>query len=48
MSYDLLIERVDGEPFDRAAVDAAVAQFPQLRRYDAESFRSASIVPSAK
>ena len=42
MSYDLLIERVDGEPFDRAAVDAAVAQFPQLRRYDAESFRSAS------
>jgi hypothetical protein len=42
MSYDLLIERIDGEPFERAAVDAAVAQFPQLRRYDAESFRSAS------
>lgn len=42
MSYDLLIERADGEPFDRAAVDAAVAKFPQLRRYDAESYRSAS------
>ena len=42
MSYDLLIERTDGETFDRAAVDAAVAKFPQLRRYDAESFRSAS------
>ena len=42
MSYDLLIERTDGEPFDRAAVDAAVTKFPQLRRYDAESYRSAS------
>ena len=42
MSYDLLIERIDGETIDRAAVDAAVAKFPQLRRYDAESFRSAS------
>ena len=44
MSYDLLIERIDGEPFERAAVDAAVAQFPQLRRYDAESFRSAESI----
>jgi hypothetical protein len=42
MSYDLLIERTDGETIERAAVDAAVAKFPQLRRYDAESFRSAS------
>ena len=42
MSYDLLIERIDGETIDRAAVDAAVAKYPQLRRYDAESFRSAS------
>jgi hypothetical protein len=42
MSYDLLIERADGEPFAHAEVEAAVAKFPQLRRYDAESYRSAS------
>ncbi len=42
MSYDLLIERADGETFDRAAVEAAIARYPQLRRYDAESYRSAS------
>jgi hypothetical protein len=42
MSYDLLIERADGETLTRAAVDAAVAQFPQLRRRDAESYRSAA------
>ena len=40
MSYDLLIERTDGEPIPRAEVEAAVARFPQLRRHDAESYRS--------
>src|SRR3954454_18502292 len=42
MSYDLLIERADGETLTREAVEAAVAQFPQLRRRDAESYRSAA------
>lgn len=42
MSYDLLIERADGEPFPRAEVEAAIGRFPQLRRYDAESYRSAA------
>lgn len=42
MSYDLLIERADGETMTREAVEAAVAQFPQLRRRDAESYRSAA------
>ena len=42
MSYDLLIERADGETLTRADVEAAVAQFPQLRRRDAESYRSAA------
>ncbi len=40
MSYDLLIERGDGETFTQAAVEAAVAKYPQLRRRDAESYRS--------
>lgn len=40
MSYDLLIERANGETFPRETVDAAVAKFPQLRRRDAESYRS--------
>jgi hypothetical protein len=42
MSYDLLIERADGETLTREAVEAAVAHFPQLRRRDAESYRSAA------
>ena len=41
MSYDLIIERADGEMFDRPAVETAVTRWPHLRRYDAESFRSA-------
>ena len=40
MSYDLVIERVDGEVFDRARVEEAVARWVHLRRYDAESYRS--------
>jgi hypothetical protein len=40
MSYDLIIERADGESFPRAAVEAAVAARAQLRRHDAESYRS--------
>lgn len=42
MSYDFLIEQDDGEPFGRAEVEAAIARFPQLRRHDAESYRSAA------
>lgn len=42
MSYDLLIDHPGGETFTRAAADAAIAKFPQLRRRDAESFRSAA------
>ena len=42
MSYDFLIEQADGEPFGRAEVEAAIARFPQLRRHDAESYRSAA------
>lgn len=42
MSYDLLIDHPGGETFTREATDAAVAKFPQLRRRDAESFRSAA------
>ena len=41
MSYDLIIERLDGEVFDRRAVEEALARWPHFRRYDAESFRSA-------
>jgi hypothetical protein len=41
MSYDLVIEPVDGEPFDPGAVEQAIGGFVQLRRYDAESYRSA-------
>lgn len=41
MSYDLVIERIDGEVFDRQEVEAAIAHWPHLRRYDAESYRSA-------
>ncbi len=40
MSYDLVIERPDGELFDRREVEAAIAVWPHLRRYDAESYRS--------
>lgn len=40
MSYDLVIERADGEVFDRAQVEEAVARWAHLRRYDAESYRS--------
>lgn len=43
MSYDLIIEQGDGEVFDRGAIEAAVARWPHLRRYDAESFRSAGM-----
>jgi hypothetical protein len=42
MSYDLVIESVASEPFARAQAEAAIAKFPQLRRYDAESYRSAA------
>ena len=42
MSYDLVIESAVSEPFARADVEAAVTKFPQLRRYDAESYRSAA------
>lgn len=42
MSYDLLIEHPEGETFQRAAVEAAIAKFPQLRKRDAESYRSAA------
>src|SRR5437763_6379574 len=41
MSYDLVIEPVDGEPFEPGAVEQAIGGFVQLRRYDAESYRSA-------
>ncbi len=41
MSYDLIVEPAGEEPFDRAAVDEVVATLPQLKRYDAESYRSA-------
>ena len=41
MSYDLLIEPVGEEPFERARVDQVVATRPELKRYDAESYRSA-------
>ena len=41
MSYDLLIEPAGEEPFERARVDAVVATRPELKRYDAESYRSA-------
>ncbi len=40
MSYDLVIERPDGELFDRRQVEEAIAAWPHLRRYDAESYRS--------
>lgn len=42
MSYDLLIDHPGGETFTREATDTAIAKFPQLRRRDAESFRSAA------
>lgn len=42
MSYDLLIEHPEGETLQRAAVEAAIARFPQLRKRDAESYRSAA------
>ena len=42
MSYDLLIDHPGGETFTREAAEAAIAKFPQLRRRDAESFRSAA------
>jgi hypothetical protein len=42
MSYDLLIEHPEGETFQRATVEAAIAKFPQLRKRDAESYRSAA------
>lgn len=42
MSYDLLIDHEGGETFTRAAAEAAIAKFPQLRRRDAESYRSAA------
>lgn len=41
MSYDLIIERLDGEVFDRREVEGAIGHWPHFRRYDAESFRSA-------
>ena len=41
MSYDLLIEPAGEEPFERARVDQVVATRPELKRYDAESYRSA-------
>ena len=41
MSYDLLIEPAGEEPFERARVDAVVATRAELKRYDAESYRSA-------
>lgn len=40
MSYDLIIERADGESFPRATVEAAVAARAQLRKHDAETYRS--------
>lgn len=42
MSYDLLIEHPAGETFPRATVETAIARFPQLRKRDAESYRSAA------
>ncbi len=42
MSYDLLIDHPEGETFTLAAAEAAIAKFPQLRRRDAESYRSAA------
>jgi hypothetical protein len=42
MSYDLLIDHREGETFTRQEAEAAIAKFPQLRRRDAESYRSAA------
>lgn len=41
MSYDLLIEPTEDAVFDRQRVDQILGGLPQLRRYDAESYRTA-------
>lgn len=43
MSYDLVVERADGGMFERRAVEEALAAWVHLRRYDAESYRSATL-----